>query len=448
MPFLPIRAGRSILALILTVALAACADDPGLVGPNATLSPFKSASAAGDVILVTSASNGTETGSLRWALSQATGGEIIRFDSSLAGTTITLGQQIEIRQAVTIEGPADGGITLSGGDAVRVLDIALTGDEPVTLRNLSITNGLAPTGNSGGGIYATANVRLEHVTVADNQAAAAAAMFVNRELEVINSTITNNNSTMDYPVVYGNEGLTVVNSTVSHNRGTGLATSGSNNVLHNSIIALNEYNGQLWNCRGSLTFTYVGVNLSDDATCGDSTVMVIADPGLGDLADHGGPGLTRALEPASPALNAGTSCSVSVDQRYYPRDAQCDLGAYEFRDFTTVGLAIDASLTVNPNTGVAYVSGTATCSADETLDLAVELVQEQKAGRAPSVVRADAIVPVSCGATARPWVVALAPVSGAFSNGSAVATVRTSDAARWITPAETTQAVKLFWGHR
>ena len=75
------RAGRWLLALTL-VAFGACADDapvgpriPRLSGPNANL---------GDVITVTTTSGGKDLGSLRWAVAQATGGEVIRFAPELA----------------------------------------------------------------------------------------------------------------------------------------------------------------------------------------------------------------------------------------------------------------------------------------------------------------------------------------------------------------------------
>ena len=64
------RVGRGPLAL-RGAALAACADDPAaarVVAPAAFAAPN---AAIGDVITVTTASGGTEVGSLRWAASQA-----------------------------------------------------------------------------------------------------------------------------------------------------------------------------------------------------------------------------------------------------------------------------------------------------------------------------------------------------------------------------------------
>ena len=56
------------------------------------------------------------------------------------------------------------------------------------------------------------------------------------------------------------------------------------------------------------------------------------DPGLGPLADNGGPTQTHALLDDSPAINAGDAASCPLtDQRGQKRsDGKCDIGAYEF----------------------------------------------------------------------------------------------------------------------
>ena len=57
------------------------------------------------------------------------------------------------------------------------------------------------------------------------------------------------------------------------------------------------------------------------------------DPILGPLADNGGPTLTMALLPGSPAIDAGdTSLAPATDQRGFPRPAglAADIGAFEY----------------------------------------------------------------------------------------------------------------------
>jgi hypothetical protein len=60
------------------------------------------------------------------------------------------------------------------------------------------------------------------------------------------------------------------------------------------------------------------------------------DPLLGPLADNGGPTWTRALDPASPAIDQGTNVSgLTFDQRGtgYPRKVGpgVDIGSFELR---------------------------------------------------------------------------------------------------------------------
>ena len=85
-----------------------------------------------------------------------------------------------------------------------------------------------------------------------------------------------------------------------------------------------------------------GFNLiEDDADCSMRatlpTDVIGADPMLGPLAANGGPTRTHALLAGSPAIDAGIpvvgsgffACRAQ-DQRGFPRNGACDIGAYEF----------------------------------------------------------------------------------------------------------------------
>jgi Right handed beta helix region len=68
---------------------------------------------------------------------------------------------------------------------------------------------------------------------------------------------------------------------------------------------------------------------------------------LGPLANNGGPTLTMALLPGSPAVGAGTaSIGVTTDQRGLPLDAPPDIGAYQVQAST---LAVDSIGPVAPS---------------------------------------------------------------------------------------------------
>src|SRR5262249_28363254 len=66
----------------------------------------------------------------------------------------------------------------------------------------------------------------------------------------------------------------------------------------------------------------LGHNLFSDAPAVhlDPTDLINADPLLGPLADNGGPTMTQALLPGSPAIDAGVAVpGVTTDQRGIPR---------------------------------------------------------------------------------------------------------------------------------
>ncbi len=114
--------------------------------------------------------------------------------------------------------------------------------------------------------------------------------------------------------------------------------------LENTIVA-NSTSGD--NYSGGL-LTSNGNNIDDDGSCGlagpDDQSGV--DPLLGPLQDNGGPTLTHALLPGSPAIDAGADVFCpGEDQRdvLRPLDgagngtATCDIGAFEVADLNGNG---------------------------------------------------------------------------------------------------------------
>jgi hypothetical protein len=105
---------------------------------------------------------------------------------------------------------------------------------------------------------------------------------------------------------------------------------GAGTVLVNTLLSGNAPGG---NCSG--TITDGGHNLSSDLSCAFTNVGSLnnTDAKLGPLADNGGPTLTTALLPGSPAIDAGnTSLAPTTDQRGVPRpfSLAADIGAFEF----------------------------------------------------------------------------------------------------------------------
>jgi hypothetical protein len=437
-----LRGGRWPLALMLA-ALAACAEDPA--APNANRISEPNATLADPFTVANTNDNGI--GSLRWVLGYATGGETIRFDSSLAGQTIRLDSTLKVRKPVTIEGPGGKGIILTAANA-RVVDLYTSG--LFTLRNLTITGanvgsflGAAIGGPNG------AELVLENSTITGNQAASGSAIWGMSKATLINTTVSGNASTTyqtQYAAVMAGNNI-LVNSTVANNGGSGVGTSYGSVVIRNSILSGNE--GKNCIITGSIsTLTREGANVSDDDTCGGPADITIADPKLGPLADNGGPTLTHALMAGSPAINAGVSCGLAVDQRYFPRDAQCDIGAYEFNDFTTVTLTIDPGAAVNQSNGWAIVTGTIKCSRTETFSVAVQLEQQQKTGKDIITVDAAAIVPVTCTTDVRPFIASMVLTSGSFTPGYGDVKAQTVYQQPWVKAANAVARVKMYWARR
>jgi hypothetical protein len=186
------------------------------------------------------------------------------------------------------------------------------------------------------------------------------------------------------------------------------------------------------------------MNISNDSSCGSSANMIVTSPQLYSLANNGGPTMTHGLAFDSPAINAGVYCDRPVDQRYVARDTNCDIGAFEFTDFTVVTITIDANLTVDATSGAANVTGTIQCTRPGAIPLGVQLNQTQKTSKTTTtVVRGNGTATVSCWTSAQPWSIPAAPWSGAFQTGNAAASAFTNNAPVWVTPASVDKTVKL-----
>src|SRR5262249_10564879 len=154
------------------------------------------------------------------------------------------------------------------------------------------------------------------------------------------------------------------------------------------------------------TFTTLGSNLDDDGSCmftaaGDLSGVA---PGLGPLADNGGPTQTHLLLPGSPAIDAGTSCPPpATDPPGTPRPldgngdgtAVCDIGAVEVEfqpPVTTTSTTLPSNDT--PLAGTAIVL---TDNVSNPAKRKLAVVSKDKAVGVPS----GAGAPESVGATLR-----------------------------------------------
>ena len=140
----------------------------------------------------------------------------------------------------------------------------------------------------GGGLYATAPVALEGVTLAKNRSYYGCALSGAENVWATDVLVADNEILNPYGT----------------SRNCGRALARASGVLEWPAITPSQF----------------------DAPCqvgGPS-----GDPMLGELSDHGGRTLTAAPGPGSAALGGGTSCT-GTDQLGASRQMPCDLGAFE-----------------------------------------------------------------------------------------------------------------------
>ena len=311
------------------------------------------------------------------------GGGIAVFAGSGADLTIedsTVSQNTVSRtDGAPNAAPLGGGVWASGGgDSSLEVKGSTIGPD-----NVAIAPGSSPTAAGGGGLYVDVNeFVVEGSTIDGNHADDRGGGIVRSGGGASQSSIRD--STVSFNDADGRGGgldllgdMTIENTTFSDNQtdsapAVGGAISVSDATAAVSLrqvtlagnLAANDGDG-IWSQSGSVTLSRTildntdgtpddncalgplvsnGDNLQtgDEAECGfDSTAgdgdLKNADPDLQPLADNGGPTLTHALSPTSPAIDAVTGAcpgTSATDQRGFSRpgfgSAICDIGAYEF----------------------------------------------------------------------------------------------------------------------
>ena len=435
----PPRPSRWLVAFTLAAlaAVAACADEP--VAPNAApVDPqLEVRGAIPTDVKVTNTSGGTEVGSLRWAAKQLewVGGSIA-FDSTLGGKTITLDAGLEFKFPTDIVGPR-AGITISGKDQFLLIDARAR----LGLENLTLTKGNAPIGSA----IQARQLEMYHTTITGNRGPDGAVFVLDGGL-IANSTISGNTTSRAAVLYSYSTNLALSNTTVAYNAAGGIgpyALSGGTLgpiTLENSIISNNGGS----NCATYHGLGYAGKNIVNDWSCADAAITP-SDPQLMPLANNGGPNMTHAIPHTSPAYNAGVDCSFGwVDQRHVVRDAQCDVGAFEFNDRTKVAITVDPTARLDATGGeFALLTGTMKCSREETILLRLELRQEQKVGKQVNNVHTTATTQVACSPTATTWARKMFLTSGVWQAGAAQATATTVYLPDWVAPASVSSGVKI-----
>lgn len=351
---------RRLLPLLVLLALA------GL--------PVASASALS--YPVTKTTDGSGSGTLRWAIDEAnTHGGADSIPIEATGTIFLATALPAVEGDLAIAGPGAQSLTLGRGPLAPPFGILAIAGGNVSLEGVEIAEGdnalgggihngsgsltltrVAVVGNEsraehlldapahGGGIYSEGPLTLRESVVSGNRAVTKGAaetdaegggIFALGELTVDRSTISGNAvdttsanglvSSLGGGIFAAGGGL-VSGSTVAGNSASGTDTGGSNLRLPTDLIVRDtivaEPLGSAASCAGTLLSG--GYNLDEDGSCGldqGSDVVGVAaglDPVL---RDNGGPTPTHALLAGSIAIDRGNSFGATTDQRGLPRPA-------------------------------------------------------------------------------------------------------------------------------
>lgn len=319
---------------------------------------------------------------------------------NLEGVTVTGGRVV---------GSEDGGGLQNVGGTVTITDSVITANTA---------------SGDAGGINNSGDLTLTRVTVSDNTAGQTAGGIQNSGTLTINASTIGGTSDPSDPTVpdlrntsvlagggirtLNGSTLTVTNSTIAGNvatsgaaqgaglftmgtttltnvtiaenesggSGGGLAVAGGLTQLQNTLIANNvsvvTANEDVFDSTSGASINSLGGNLIENPTGAAGSFLVGNPNAAGDivgefpllnrLADNGGPTATIALQPGSPAIDAGLNTTAATDQRGITRALDdfntpnngslgIDIGAFEFGGFfvNSLGDTID----VNPGDGLA-----------------------------------------------------------------------------------------------
>jgi sugar lactone lactonase YvrE len=306
-------------------------------------------------------------GSLRQAISDVVAGGTIDFDAGVfnaASGGIALASELVVSKPLTVDASGvRGGVTLTGGQATRLVRVAAAGN--VRLRGFTLTQGNSAgstAGGFGGAVFNQGTTVLEDCTLTANAAVNYGGAVANAgSLELVRCTVSGNHADSLGGGLYNADPgtLTLTNSTVTANS----ATLYGGAIYHTSPVTLNHatlvgnhagnkgggiYNdfNSVLNLRSSIVAANTAPN--DNNLFGPFEIAVSSitsgDPKLAPLGDYGGLTQTMPPLPDSPAIDQGLPEGLATDQRGFPRTmaAATDIGAVEAEvgSYTPGGLTL------------------------------------------------------------------------------------------------------------
>ncbi|HEX5123486.1 MAG TPA: choice-of-anchor Q domain-containing protein, partial [Rhodanobacteraceae bacterium] len=283
--------------------------------------------------------------------------------SAAAGDNVAIGGGAYVSgDATLVDSTISGNIAISptGGDGTYYIRaggglyvrgaLAMTTS---TITHNTLVSYFDPLG-PGGGVFVRADADISYSTFDANLAGTGGALEKavfspfgdpGTTLSIANSTFSGNGAYFDGGAIRTVRPTSITSSTIARNNSGftigGIACSGSDVTidLQSTILA--------WNHVGDTDGVYLDLFCYDPVTITGSRNLVLVsggvtlpddtldvDPLLGALADNGGPTETMALDPSSPAIDAGSNDGgFDFDQRGagFPRvlGSRADIGAFE-----------------------------------------------------------------------------------------------------------------------
>ncbi|MEL6578489.1 MAG: choice-of-anchor Q domain-containing protein [Cyanobacteria bacterium J06621_12] len=228
--------------------------------------------------------------SLREAIALANeqeGADTISFDSNLNGSIVLTQGELQITDALTINGSGANNIVIDGNNSSRIfkIDDGSENSIDVTINGVTITNGeiaQVEGDDAGGGILNSENLTLVNSTVTGNRARLGGGIYSQGNLTVQSSNIDSNFAGIfDLEIngvaggIFTNSGNNrIIDSSVSNNNSSnqvgGIRVSDNNIEIINSVVS--DYTAPII---GGIELTSSTANIDNSTISGNSATVVV-----------------------------------------------------------------------------------------------------------------------------------------------------------------------------
>lgn len=236
------------------------------------------------------------------------GADTISFASSVTGI-ITLGSQLPAATdaaGLTIEGPGASVLTVSGGDVVRLFEVAAGAS--LELSALTLADGF-PAFNDGGALLNRGTATLTDIVATGNRSDFSAGAVENQgALTIVDSTFSDNTSGISGGAIRSRSSGTL---TVSHSTFTGNSSlsGGAIESLGTIQVGTSRFDGNSASLRaGAMFFSGVG-----PATVSETMFVANTTPGRGGAVSVGGLMIPVTIERSSFVGNSAVFAGGAAD---------------------------------------------------------------------------------------------------------------------------------------